>query len=530
MEQYPIQPSLSLGGVVQGEKLVTDDLNPGWQLAGTIDDYIRAELEGPPVSAGTSTGYAKCEVPGPIVIPDGSSDGNVTVQPFTAVMNGLTNRAMWSCYFAGQTIAVATPLPTNGNQRWDLLYAILSQADGSQDNRLFAASTTGVKSTQSVNTRHVPSVTLAWQQGTATSTGTDPYPAGSWPTLAAPPAGQVYVPLAYVQVQYSATPSTVQYSINSIAQCAPLIRLRETSGAEIEMIAPCVTDQTGAPVGAMSPTALITLVTKANGGFGTTPANSYRPPRFIEPCSGGVKLWIPLIFGTSTWTNSWTILSKPFAGPAVVNGDPASQAIGRASFLNRFFRSSLNFDVVGVNNAATAETAHWAHDPNVVSYKIFPTSVPAIAQSGGTNGPQQNWDGMNAGGNTTTSPPYPQLFAQLNSIGNSNARNMDFESLTSLATVTGGAHFAVAAIWRGIYFTQSWQPTGMNTLGSTINGAWAQGSNVVDECSLAVLCDSGGNLWLAGCQPGSGNHILNNRSGLIVLECSPQMSPYGAFT
>jgi hypothetical protein len=513
METFPILPSVTVAGVVQGEKLVSDDVNPGWQLAGTIDDYIRAELEGPPLSGGTSTGWAKCEVPGPIVIPDGASDGSVLVKPFTAVMNGLTNRAMWSCYFAGQTIAVATPLPTNGNQRWDLLYAILSQADGSQDNRLFASSTTGVKSTQSINTRHAPSVALAWVQGASAATGTDPYP--TMPTLSAPPAGQVYVPLAYVQVQYSATPSTVAYGINSFAQCAPLIRLRETSGAEVEMVAPCVTDGAGTAIGAMSPTAIITGVTKAHGGFGTTPANSYRPPRFIEPCSGGVKLWIPLIFGTGTWANAWSILSKPFAGPALSNGDPASGAMGRASFINRFFRSSLNFDTSANNGASSAEINNWSHDPNVVTYKILPTSVPANASGG-----YPNWDRMQVNG--SGSFPYPQLFATLWSIGNSNNRNGDFETLSSLATVPGGLHFSVVAIFRNIFF-----PTNMY-FDSATPAVMKLASTYNDDTSLAILCDSAGNLWLAG--KDTGNYGMNNKSGLIVLEAGPQMSPYGAFT
>ena len=183
-----------------GEKLVTDDLNPAFALAGSIDDNVRYDLQGPPPADVTFPssihgGWAVLDAAvraGPIVEPSYANDGCVTVRPFRAYANS-TSRALLTGYFAGQTIAVSTPLPAANYHRWDLLYAIISQADSDQASRQVRA-VAGTVTSQLINTRHGVTVTLAWVRGIDTAVATNPYPSSSMPSLSAAPAGTSYVP------------------------------------------------------------------------------------------------------------------------------------------------------------------------------------------------------------------------------------------------------------------------------------------------------------------------------------------------
>ena len=251
---------------------------------------------------------------------------------------------------------------------------------------------------------------------------------------------------------------------------------------------------------------MITNWPAANGGFdnGFAGSSRFRPAQFTEASVGGLKLWIPVMLGTGTFTTTisgtglWSICNRPFAGPALTYGGMSAAENSRHDFRNRWFRASMLFDQVSTNNASSAETIGWAQDSSISSAnKIFPTTM--------AHGASANWDGTAA----LTSPlAYDQSRGVKWAMGNTVYPNGDFNTLVGSVATIGGNPCTVAAIFRSVYYYE------------------AAGSGNVD-CSLAILCDNAGNLWLAGSQ--TANHYLNNRSALIVLEASPQLPTFGLY-
>ncbi len=489
MRTYPIMQN--------GEKVVLDDLNAAFLAAGNADDDVRASLNKIFIETTNRLGYVQPWHDGPIVVNNGST-GTVQVRPFEAfrspvgaATNGGTEDAtstpgvtgdlhgdMTSAFYAGSGtagFAIATPLPTSGNMRWDLLYAIISDADGSPAARLVKDPVLKTISTQTINTRHAPSVTLAWVQGTASPVGTDPYPSANMPALPTPPAGVAYVPLALVQVQYAATPSSVSYTTNAIANIPRLARQNPQTGANISSILAVSSKKTAANGLIADAYDLITLGSAA-GGWATSPGGDgfgIRPVRWVDPGQGSLELWIAVgpfyAGGTPAFGTSWTFLTDyPIAAPNPLGSSLGANLTGgkgplgspQVNFLNRWFQGSLVYSL---------STALFAHDPTTATHRRMPST-------------------LNVGGGGSTF----QTFAW----GQSVAEDTDWESVEY--SFPG---FRVAAIFRAV--------------------------NGVSGDDLGVFVRSvDGALFLGGRSNG-GAGAINNGVGVIRLGVSPQLAPYG---
>lgn len=153
----------------------------------------------------------------PIVVPTGSANGSVLINPFRAVIgsrnlvnaapspnptsdgNALANwRDVRSGIFVGGasslTLTQSIAANASGNPRWDLIYATVA-VDANQNTvtRRVKDPNTGSISTPSVPQYVLSPVTISVLQGTPAATPTTP-------TLPADSAGNYNVPLAYVRV------------------------------------------------------------------------------------------------------------------------------------------------------------------------------------------------------------------------------------------------------------------------------------------------------------------------------------------
>lgn len=357
MEQYPIL-------AVDGEKLVKEDVDDGWKLAGTVGDKVLAQLAQVAVASGSRTGWVVPVEDGPIVVSDGAT-GKVKVKPFAmyrSPLTGETTRDLMSAFYAGSSESVPTPVPSSGNHRWDLLYAVISETDAVSESRLVEDPATEVISAQTINTRHRSQVTLAWVQGTVAATATDPYPAANWPALPAPASGQAHVPLAYVHVEYDATPATVNYTVHKIAPVAPVARINPQTGA---------VSTNGAGLAFINSSPVVANSIDAKTIATTTGANQWpralggnRPKAFIEQPNGQRSLWIHFdLVGASLVTAAWSIVPAPLFTP-----DAAHAAYSPIDWKNRWFMGRLALGRQG-------ET--FAHDFGGASAARLPTMVPS---------------------------------------------------------------------------------------------------------------------------------------------------------
>jgi hypothetical protein len=317
-----------------GLKLVIEELEALSALAGRADDNAIASLSHVLKEGTERKGFARPWRGGPLVVSDGAT-GKVKVRPFWgykspggATLNGGTEDASGGTetiedvngsFYAGESIDVPTPLPTAGNLRWDLLYAIVSTTESDSALRLVKNSTTKVTSVQSVYTRKKTSITLAWVQGLSSPVATDPYPLASIPALPVPLTGNAHIPLALVQVRNSGTPATENYNIDRIANIARLLRVNPRAGAAAEHIASVAGKASLAGAQPTDAASLISLAS-AQGGWANSGA-AIRPARFIEHSGGGVDLWVAVgPFSTTvankTFTNTFaTSPLLPVASP-----------------------------------------------------------------------------------------------------------------------------------------------------------------------------------------------------------------------
>ena len=360
MKTYPI-----LGA--DGAKLVKEDLEAGWSAAGTVDDIVRAQLSQILTEATNRSGYVVPEQDLGGLVQTNGATGQVVVKPFTAFRSALTTgtqQDLLSAYYAGSTETVTTPLPTAGTHRWDLLYAIISEIDTTSESRLVENPSTEVIAAQTVNTRHKSQVTLAWVLGTSTATGTTPYPAASFPALPTPSAGQAVVPLAYIHVSYSATPSTVTYGVNAIINDPAAAKLNPLNGATSVGSAGLV-QVSSTP--AYSRLGDVKGLVTGSGSPWTTGAGN-RPGYFLEPVLGETKVYLLLDFrGGGSIGSSWAVINTPIIDPA----DSTSaifRKLGPYSLLDRIFEGRIF--------PATSDiTENWAFNQAAgAANRVFPTT------------------------------------------------------------------------------------------------------------------------------------------------------------
>ena len=103
-------------------------------------------------------------------------------------------------------------------------------------------------------------------------------------------------------------------------------------------------------------------------------------------------------------------------------------------------------------------------------------------------------------------PPYQMRSVWGNSIQGDNI----FETLTGLTYCPNSLRFSVIAHFRCIFWA----------------AYIAESVSPIGDDSIALLCDTSGQLWLAGCQStiGATHHYnINNASGVVYLQGSPVM-------
>lgn len=297
-----------------GQKASREDFNAGFALAGRADDYARASLNKIVAEGVHRRGYAQAWRDGPIVVPSGSANGAVQVQPFWGIAspNDATNDGgmesasdgaggaisvlddQIAAFYAGGTSSISVPLSGAGKMRWDLLYAIVSTTDSDSANRLKKGAG-NVIAQELVNTRTKPNVSLAWVQGAEVNTGAGHYPTA--PALPTPAAGQAHVPLAFVQVQHAVSMATAEYTADHIANCAPTPRLNPQTGATVAIVAGVSgkAEASAPAAGAgLRGDALSIITAPTNAGGWPLTGSNIRPQRFVEPGAGEVVVWVPI--------------------------------------------------------------------------------------------------------------------------------------------------------------------------------------------------------------------------------------------
>lgn len=214
-----------------GQEMERPDLNLAVATAALADDRVLAELlRILPYDGGAQgiykailgyssspAGTGEAPSPGPVVVPTGSANGSVQVNPFRAIVgsrnlvgaapspnptsdtNALCNwRDVRSGIFTGSATTLSTALSiaanASGNPRWDLIYATVA-VDAGQNTvvRRVKDPTSGSISTPSVPQYLLSPVTVQVLTGTPGATP-------SLPTLPADSAGNYNLALSAVRV------------------------------------------------------------------------------------------------------------------------------------------------------------------------------------------------------------------------------------------------------------------------------------------------------------------------------------------
>ena len=378
-QQRPIFPN--------GIKLVIEELEALSQVAGHADDNAIAALSRVPIETTSRLGYVRPWRDGPLLVSDGAT-GKVKVRPFWAYRSpagasagGGTEDAtpgaseslesLVGGFFAGTSISVPTPVPSAGNLRWDLLYAIIGLVDTATASRLVKNTTSKVTAIQSILSRNKVAITLAWVQGTVSPVATDPYPLGNLPALPAPATGMAHAPLGYVQVRNAATPATEVYGIDRIANAPKLLRQNPRAGAIVSSMRAVAGKKTVTGGQATTPEQLIALAS-AQGGWANSGAN-VRPARFVEAQSGGVRLWIP--FGPfSNTVGNRTFGTLFTSSPLLPLGGPDDGGDLQIDWRNRVFNGEI---------IMSASTNGFGHDVSGSTATAFQpmTSVSGAEQT-----------------------------------------------------------------------------------------------------------------------------------------------------
>ncbi len=367
-----------------GIKLVIEELEALSSIAGHADDNAIAALSRVPIETTNRLGYVRPWRDGPLIVTDGAT-GKVKVRPFFgyrspagAAAGGGTEDAtpgaaesiesLIGGFFPGASISVPTPVPTAGNLRWDLLYALIGLTDSDAASRLVKNTTSKVTAIASALTRNKVTITLAWVQGSVSPVATDPYPLGSLPALPAPATGMAHAPLGYVQVRNTGTPATETYNADRIANAPKLLRQSPRAGAIVSAMRSVAGKATVTGGQATTPEQLIALAS-AQGGWANSGSN-IRPARFVEAQSGGVQLWIP--FGPFSNTGGNRTFSTLFSGsPLLPLGGPDDGGDLQIDWRNRVFRG----EIINSNGATK-----FGHDPSGTGFQPM-TSVGGSEQT-----------------------------------------------------------------------------------------------------------------------------------------------------
>lgn len=375
-----------------GLKLILEDLEAISDVAGRADDLAVSKERLAFVEDSTRKGYVLPWRDGPIVVTDGAT-GKVKVRPFWAFRSagGATSNPstqdasggtetiedMISAFFSGESISAPTPVPSAGQVRWDLLYAVVQMVDSDAATRLVKNPATKVTSAQSVYTRKKPVVTLAWKQGTAVATGSASYGSGNMPSIPSAGSGTAVVPLAYVQMRNSGSPSTVTYDKDTIANCPRMLRPNPRSGGVA--VAGAMASGREGVVGFMkADAATIISTTIAEGGWPLTGSN-IRPQRFIEYLGGAIELMIPIgpfstAAGTETFFSAFSSSPLIYLAPNAALGinDPLRED-KPWDWRNRIFWSQLQWGT---------GSQKFAWDPAATTTTGMPQSIGAAAGTG----------------------------------------------------------------------------------------------------------------------------------------------------
>ena len=461
MKQYPI--------LIEGEKLVLEDLGAAYELAGTIDDAVRRDLMLVPAQGGSSVSYAIPLGEGPLVVNNGIG-GHVLVNSFTGYNASSESppTLITATSGNGSSIAVGVP-PVASNHRWDLLYAIVSDVDGTPDARRVEAPD-GTFSTESVNTAHASQITFAWASGTDAPQSTNPYPSGSLPTIPTPATGQAIIPLAYVHLFDTDTGST-QYNQDRIINATPRAPAHPEHGLASSSI-PVLLDDVGAAHVLSDPTALIQTAT-AHGGWPLTNSGK-RPPAEVQHVHGQSRVWILARFDASfPALSGFTVIAQ-------ISGGAGGAYIPKI-FTNRIFEARFYPGGAGMR---------WAQDETVAGqYACMPGRI---------NLASRNYDlyGVpNAG---------PQM-----SCGQSIRETKGFNVVSGAPS----GHRIVAVF------------DNVSSAGNSTVVPGAGGANDPIGNTLIVSVDSAtGKLWLIG-RTGT-NNMLANACHTIVLDYSEPVYPY----
>ncbi len=213
-----------------GQEVQRGDGNLAFATAGLADDRVLAEILRLAPFDGTTIykaviGYTSTVSGGltpmrqPVVVPSGSADGKIHVNPFRAVVGSRSTvtvgpspnpttdpiiLANWRDVRSGIFVApsgtttlyqaILIAANASGNPRWDLVYATVAvDADQNTVSRRVKNPSTGAISTPSVPQYFTSPVTITVLQGTPGATPT-------LPALPADSAGNYNIPLTYVRV------------------------------------------------------------------------------------------------------------------------------------------------------------------------------------------------------------------------------------------------------------------------------------------------------------------------------------------
>lgn len=208
-----------------GQAVNRDDINTAFSEAALADDRTLAELLRIAPWDGVAANVTRAIIPyriqpnatvsasGGTVIPSGSANGKVKINPFRAVIGSRTlvatdAKANWRDIRSSVVTGTTTLSQTNGdtgfpdsfganasgNPRWDLVYAqVLVDANAAGVVRKVKDPTSGVVTSPTVTVTTTQTVSVKVAAGT---TGATP----AFPALPADPGGGYNVPIAYVRI------------------------------------------------------------------------------------------------------------------------------------------------------------------------------------------------------------------------------------------------------------------------------------------------------------------------------------------
>ena len=275
-----------------GQEFGKNDVNLIAEEAALADDRILAELIrlrplGSPTRGILPPSHGSSPLAtSSVVVPSGSADAQVQINPFRAVIGPISpasgidalRNSRSAISVGAATMPQLKQFPAATNNRWDLLYAVVSvEIDGPSMTRYQKTSGSPAIAT-AVTTTKQTTVKLAVLPGTEATTPTRP-------TIPADSGSNYYIPLAYVLLPAGHTLGAAIPAAN-IHECAPVLALSRATGANTMRVASGMSSTSGIAV--------------ANEGW--TPATG-RPQAFLPATmSGGESLFAALHEASATRT------------------------------------------------------------------------------------------------------------------------------------------------------------------------------------------------------------------------------------